>query len=67
MAFDVKVYVVQRFDRDGREGPVLAVKLTREAAHAVAKANAPAKVIFALADKGARLNVVQTTDKPASN
>jgi hypothetical protein len=60
MAYDVKVYVVQKFDREDREGPVLAVKLTRQAAHDLAKAHAPAKVIFAVADKDPHPNVVQT-------
>ncbi len=40
MAYDVKVYVVQQLDREGRPGEILAVKLTRQAAHDVAKAHA---------------------------
>lgn len=55
--FVVKVYVVQKADRQGKlYGDVLAVKLTHEAAHAVAKANAPAKVTCVLADKTPYLN-----------
>ena len=67
MAFETKVYIVQQFDRDGREGPVLAVKLTRQAAHDLARRFAPAKVIFAVADKDPSPNVVQTTDQTNSN
>ena len=47
-----KTYVVQKADRAGNLLPeILGVKLTYSAAHAVAKANAPAKVLFAIADK----------------
>ena len=63
MAYDVKVYVVQQFDRAGSPGEVLAVKLTRQAAHQVALDNAPAKIIFALADKSSFPNVVQDTSQ----
>ena len=59
MAFETKVYDVQKFDREGKEGPVLAVKLTHGAAHEIAKRNAPAKVIFAVADKDEKPNVEQ--------
>ena len=59
MAFEVKSYVVQKVDAEGRHGPVLAVKLTWAAAHAIAKRYAPAKVIFAVADKHESPNVVQ--------
>ena len=55
--FTVKVYVVQKADRDGRlYGDVLAVKLTRQAAHEIAKAHAPAKVTCVIADKTPYLN-----------
>ena len=57
--FVTKVYVVQKFDRDGNPGAFLAVKLTWAAAHAIAKRFAPAKVIFAIADKDETPNVVQ--------
>ena len=59
MRFETKVYAVQKFDRDGRPGEVIAIKLTWTAAHAIAKRNAPAKVIFAVADKDPTPNVVQ--------
>ena len=49
--FVAKVYIVQKFDRSGTPGEVIAVKLTFAAAHAVAKSHAPAKVIFGIADK----------------
>jgi hypothetical protein len=55
--FDVKVYIVQKFDRDGNPGEVLAVKLTHASAHMLAKAAAPAKVIFGVADKTLLPNV----------
>jgi hypothetical protein len=55
--FQIKVYVVQKADRNGRlVGDVLAVKLTRSAAHQVARDNAPAKVTCVMADKTAFLN-----------
>jgi hypothetical protein len=63
MANGVKVYVVQQFGRGGRAGDVLALKLTRQAAHNVAKAHAPAQVIFAVADKDSQTNLVQTIDQ----
>ena len=59
MAFDVKTYVVQKFDHDGHPGDVLAVKLTFAAAHAIAKLSAPSKVLFSVADKDEPPNVVQ--------
>jgi amino acid permease len=59
MAFDVKTYVVQKFDHDGHPGDVLAVKLTFAAAHAIAKRYAPSKVLFSVADKDESPNVVQ--------
>jgi hypothetical protein len=46
-----KVYIVQKHDRDGNPHEVIAVKLTFASAHAIAKVNAPAKVIFGIADK----------------
>jgi hypothetical protein len=63
VAFETKVYVVQKFDREGREGPVIAVKLTHATAHDIAKRNAPAKVIFAVADKDPSPNVMQNGAK----
>lgn len=47
-----KVFIVQK-----ATGEVLAAKLTFSAAHTIAKANAPARVLFALADKEGELNV----------
>lgn len=52
-----KVYIVQQYDRGGNPGEIIAVKLTFGAAHAVAKANAPARVVFAIADKSVFRNV----------
>ncbi len=46
--FHVKIYVVQKPD-----GEVLAAKLTRATAQAVAKQHAPAKVTMVVADKEA--------------
>ena len=55
--FQVKVYVVQKADRQGHlVGDVLAVKLTHGAAHQIARANAPAKVTCVMADKTDFLN-----------
>ena len=48
---------MQKFDREGNPGELLAVKLTRGAAHAIAKRNAPATVHFVLADKSDCPNV----------
>jgi len=59
MAYDVKIYAVQKFDHDGSPGEVIAVKLTHAAAHDIAKRFAPSKVIFAVADKDPTPNVVQ--------
>lgn len=56
MSFRAKVYIVQKADRDGRLGEIVAVKLTFEAAHRIAKAQAPAKVVFGVADKDFDLN-----------
>jgi len=55
--YATKCYVVQKADRDRVLGAVLAVKLTHKAAHTVAKAFAPAKVHFALADKSDQPNM----------
>lgn len=50
--FAVKVYVVQKATREGTlVGPILAAKLTHDAAHQIAKKHAPAKVTCVLADK----------------
>ena len=55
--YAVKVYVVQKADREGRlHGDVLAVKLTHAAAHKIAKEHAPAKVSCVMADKSPFLN-----------
>ena len=67
MAFEIKVYVVQKFHRDGTPGEVLAVKLTRQAAHQVALEYAPSKVIFAVADKSSFANVVQDASHRSRN
>jgi hypothetical protein len=52
-----KVYIVQKYDRSGNPGEIIAAKLTFAAAHDIAKANAPAKVVFAIADKSSFRNV----------
>lgn len=57
-SYTVKVYVVQQYDRHGIPGEVIAVKLTHSAAHFIAKVNAPAKVLFVIADKTLSENVV---------
>ena len=56
MSFQTKIYVVQKYDRQGNPGEVIALKLTFSAAHAIAKANAPASVGFSIADKSLTLN-----------
>ena len=56
--FATKVYVVQRYDRHGAPGEVIGVKLTWDAAHLLAKDEAPARVWFAKADKTAQANAV---------
>ena len=67
MAYEVKVYVVQRYERDGTPGEVIAAKLTHNAAHTIAKKNAPARVIFTVADKSDGLNVEQGAVQSARN
>ena len=57
MAYEVRVYVVQKADHEGRLGDLLAVKLTYAAAHAIAKRKAPARVHVVTADKTDDLNV----------
>jgi hypothetical protein len=47
----VKVYVIQRYDKNGNPGEVIDVKLSFAAAHDIAKKYAPAKVLYDLADK----------------
>jgi hypothetical protein len=59
VGYETKVYAVQKFDRDGSPGEVIAIKLTWSAAHEIAKRYAPAKVVFAVADKDPTPNVVQ--------
>lgn len=61
MAYEVKCYVVQKANADGGLGQVLAVKLTHAQAHAIAKAHAPARVHFVVADKTEALNVDPAT------
>lgn len=57
-SFMPKVYVVQRYDRHGLPGEVIGVKLTWDAAHVLAKNEAPARVWFAKADKTVNINAV---------
>jgi hypothetical protein len=54
--YQVKIYIVQKSDRNGTLGEILAVKLTFTAAHKIARALAPAKVHCVLADKSDQLN-----------
>ena len=57
--YTVKVYIAQ-----SEAGLVLAVKLTFAAAHAVAKAHAPARVLLYVADKDPSLSApVPTLDQ----
>lgn len=56
-SFVAKVYVIQRYSKDGVPGDVIGMKLTRGAAQELAKAYAPAKVIFGIADKTPLPNV----------
>jgi hypothetical protein len=56
VAYSCKVYVVQKADRDGTLGRVLAAKLTFQAAHAIAKRFAPARVHVVDADKTEDIN-----------
>lgn len=58
MAFQVKVYIVQKYDREGVPGELIAVKLTHTEAHAIAKRAAPAKVHFGIADKTHLVNLM---------
>lgn len=53
MAYTTKVYLVQKGD-----GEVIGAKLSFDAAHRLAKANAPAIVLFSVADKTPDPNVV---------
>lgn len=55
--FVTKVYIVQKYERGGVPGEVIAAKLTYGSAHEVAKKHAPARVIFAIADKTLHVNV----------
>jgi hypothetical protein len=50
--FTVKVYIVQK-----ASGEIIAAKLTFLAAHNLAKKFAPARVIYAIADKTNGLNI----------
>jgi len=56
-AYTSKIYIVQKFNRKGEPGDIIAVKLTFAAAHAIAKEFAPAKVVFAIADKDVKPNI----------
>lgn len=47
------MYIAQRVDETGRPGEIVAVKLTRLAAHKKAKENAPCRVELYRADKSA--------------
>ncbi|QIG66821.1 hypothetical protein EVB27_152 [Rhizobium phage RHph_TM16] len=51
MAFETKVYIIQKYDRQGNPGAVIDAKLTLAVAQEIAKNNAPAKVIGIIADK----------------
>lgn len=53
MAYSTKVYIVQK-----EGGEVIGAKTAFEPAHALAKANAPARVLFSVADKSLDENVV---------
>ena len=50
--YSTKVYIVQK-----ASGEVIAAKTAFAPAHAIAKAHAPAKVLFSVADKTFVLNV----------
>jgi hypothetical protein len=50
--YTTKVFIVQR-----ATGEVIGAKLNFQAAHALAKKEAPCRVIFAIADKDDRSNV----------
>lgn len=67
MAFETRVYVVQKADREGNLGEVLAAKLSFGAAHAIAKKHAPAKVHFCIADKSEQLNIGVDAGKDQSS
>ena len=67
MAYEVKVYAVQKADHEGNLGELLAVKLTFAAAHAIAKRKAPAKVHVVTADKTEDLNVRLGLDHRATS
>lgn len=50
--YRTKTYVVQR-----ASGEVIAVKTAFDPAHKIAKAEAPSRILFAVADKTVALNV----------
>lgn len=52
--YTCKVYIVQRAD-----GTVVGAKLAFEIAHQLAKAHAPAKILFSIADKSLQPNVME--------
>lgn len=53
MAYETKVYIVQKAD-----GEVIGAKTAFQPAHTMAKANAPSRVLFSMADKSLKKNVV---------
>ncbi len=65
--YQTKVYVVQKAGPNGVLGDVIAVKLTHGAAHAIAKAHAPCKVHFAIADKSDEVNVAPQESRTSRN
>lgn len=61
--YQTKVYIVQK-----ATGEVLAAKTSFGPAHTLAKIHAPARVLFAVADKGLGLNVMEhEADQPECN
>lgn len=58
--YSTKIYIVQL-----ASGEVIAAKTAFMPAHEIAKAHAPAQVLFSVADKSSDLNVVgHATDNP---
>ena len=57
MSYAPKGYIVQKYDRHGNPGEVIGYKLTFNSAQELSKANAPAKVIFAIGDKTPLQNI----------
>lgn len=68
MSFTSKTFIVQKYDRKGNPGEVIGLKLTFKAAQELSKAHAPAKVIYAMADKTPHPNIpAQRPDQPVCN